>query len=86
MVLKADLETRHIDEHIDWVNGLHKRVNGRDNSNQGQGIEHTYRAEAIGFHGYAGRFSDEVLKQITEHQHVSIALPATFCPGSYAKG
>ncbi|KGQ04605.1 Subtilisin-like protease 11 [Beauveria bassiana D1-5] len=70
VVLKADLETRHIDEHIDWVNGLHKRVNGRDNSNQGQGIEHTYRAEAIGFHGYAGRFSDEVLKQITEHQHV----------------
>ncbi|OAA40397.1 subtilisin-like protease [Beauveria brongniartii RCEF 3172] len=70
VVLKADLETRHIDEHIDWVHKLHKRVNGRDDSNQGQGIEHTYRAEAIGFHGYAGRFSDEVLKQIQEHKDV----------------
>ncbi|KAM3504620.1 hypothetical protein MY11210_008291 [Beauveria gryllotalpidicola] len=70
VVLKPDLETKHIDNHIDWVNGLHKGVNGRDDSGQGQGIEHTYRSEAIGFHGYSGKFSDEVLKQIKEHEHV----------------
>ncbi|EJP60890.1 serine protease [Beauveria bassiana ARSEF 2860] len=70
VVLKADLKNEHIDKHIDWVNGLHKAVNGRDDSGKGQGIEHTYRAGAIGFHGYSGKFSDEVLKQIREHDNV----------------
>jgi hypothetical protein len=78
VVLKPDLQSEHIDKHIDWVNEMHKgTVSDRDNADQGQGIKHTYRSEAIGFHGYSGKFSDEVLKQIKDHEHVSITLPTT---------
>ncbi|KAG8415808.1 hypothetical protein J3459_014063 [Metarhizium acridum] len=71
VVLKRELTNDHIDRHIDWVNQMHKgNLDGRDDADQSQGIKHTYRSDAIGFHGYSGRFSDEVLQQIKQHEHV----------------
>ncbi|EFY87058.1 serine protease 2 [Metarhizium acridum CQMa 102] len=71
VVFKRELTNDHIDRHIDWVNQMHKgNLDGRDDTDQSQGIKHTYRSDAIGFHGYSGRFSDEVLQQIKQHEHV----------------
>lgn len=79
VVLKQGLKDEHLDKHLDWVNEIHKgSLNSRDGGNgQEKGVKHTYRSESIGFHGYSGRFSDEVLKQIKDHEHVSITLPTT---------
>ncbi|OAA53231.1 subtilisin-like protease [Cordyceps fumosorosea ARSEF 2679] len=70
VVLKQELESKHVDRHLDWVNGMHKGLNSRDDADQGHGIEHTYRAHDIDFHGYSGKFSDEVLEKIKRHEHV----------------
>ncbi|KFG79138.1 subtilisin-like protease [Metarhizium anisopliae] len=72
VVLKQGLKDEHLDKHLDWVNEIHKgSLNSRDGANgQDKGVKHTYRSESIGFHGYSGRFSDEVLKQIKDHEHV----------------
>lgn len=75
VILKQDLPSEHIDKHIEWVNEMHKgTVNGRDNADQGHGIKQTYRSDSINFHGYAGKFSDEALKKIRDHEHVSIYI------------
>lgn len=75
MVLKQGLQNEHIDKHIDWVNDMHKgKLNGRGNKDEAEGIKHTYRSESIGFHGYAGKFSDGVLRKIQGHEHVGVTL------------
>lgn len=76
MILAEGLHDRYVDTHLDWVRDLHKRsLKKRDGKDHRQGIQHTYRAKSIGFHGYAGSFSDDVLEEIKRHNHVGVALP-----------
>ncbi|KAK8917695.1 hypothetical protein H634G_08387 [Metarhizium anisopliae BRIP 53293] len=87
VILAEGLHDRYVDTHLDWVRDLHKRsLKKRDGKDHGQGIQHTYRAKSIGFHGYAGSFSDDVLEEIKRHNHVLSVEEDGFITAEYNKG
>lgn len=69
VMLKSGLQTRDLDAHVEWVNGVHKRSLG---ARQFKGIEHTYDGQ-YDFKGYAGQFDDETLAAIKNSPEVSVA-------------
>ncbi|EFY96929.2 subtilisin-like protease [Metarhizium robertsii ARSEF 23] len=69
VVLKEELESRHLDSHLEWVKSVHKRSPDNDGETY-QGVKHTYDGEDYGFLGYAGHFPPSVLENIKRHEHV----------------
>lgn len=71
ITLKSGLQTRDLDNHLEWVNGVHKRGL---NAQQFKGVEVTYGGK-YDFNGYAGHFDAATIAEIRKNPDVSL-LPA----------
>lgn len=75
ITLKPELKTDDLENHLTWVNDVHKRsVSKRDS--QAKGVEITYDGD-YGFHGYAGSFDSDTIEEIKNNPEVSVN---TFTP------
>ncbi|KND91060.1 Alkaline proteinase [Tolypocladium ophioglossoides CBS 100239] len=67
ITLKSGLQTRDLDNHLEWVNGVHKRGL---NAQQFKGVEVTYGGE-YDFNGYAGHFDKATIAEIRKNPDVA---------------
>ncbi|KAM5355292.1 hypothetical protein ACJ41O_001938 [Fusarium nematophilum] len=69
VTLKSDIKASEVKSHLEWVDEVHKRsLAKRDGDN---GVERTYNGK-YGFHGYAGTFDSETIKEIEENPDVEL--------------
>ncbi|KAH7001394.1 peptidase S8/S53 domain-containing protein [Ilyonectria destructans] len=70
ITLKSELKTDDLENHLTWVNDVHKRsVSKRDS--QAKGVEITYDGD-YGFHGYAGSFDSDTIEEIKNNPEVAL--------------
>jgi len=71
ITLKNGLSARHVDSHLDWVDGVHRRSgNGTAATSLFAGIRQTYTRTQ--WHGYAGEFDDQTIDEIRANPDVSL--------------
>ncbi|KAK7431257.1 hypothetical protein QQZ08_002298 [Neonectria magnoliae] len=70
VTLKSDLGTDDLEDHLTWVEQVHKRsIVKRDTD--AKGVEITYDGD-YGFHGYAGSFDDDTIEEIKNNPEVAL--------------
>ncbi|KAF5027744.1 hypothetical protein F66182_122 [Fusarium sp. NRRL 66182] len=72
ITFKSEVGDRGVKNHLNWVEGVHKRsLEKRDGDN---GVEKTYDARS-GFHAYSGTFDPSTIKQIEKSPQVARVEP-----------